>query len=162
MTVSTIAFAERMRRHWEDTLGNVSSPSLEAIWQQMADAFGQAIDAHGTKEAGHWRILQPSTGTGKSQGLAVYCAMLAEIASRQVGDRNARPVGVLIVVRLIEQAEEMVRTINGLAGFEAALAKHSGVRLSPEAIEAAQILVVTHRAYENALLRTIDHGFVHS
>ena len=34
--------------------------------------------SRGKPEGETWRILQPPTGTGKTQGLCVYAAMLAE------------------------------------------------------------------------------------
>ncbi|CDL00152.1 protein of unknown function [Magnetospirillum gryphiswaldense MSR-1 v2] len=65
-----------MEKHWVETLGNASSDKLRAIWGQLAEAFGQAIGAHGTDDERTWRVLQPPTGTGKTQGLCVYAAML--------------------------------------------------------------------------------------
>lgn len=32
-------FAATMREHWQNTLGNVPSRSLEALWRTMSKAF---------------------------------------------------------------------------------------------------------------------------
>jgi hypothetical protein len=92
--VSSIAFMDRMERHWKETLGNASSEKLRAIWRQLAEAFGQAIGAHGTDDESTWRVLQPPTGTGKTQGLCLYAAMLAE-GNRRVADGDK--TGMLVV-----------------------------------------------------------------
>lgn len=76
--VSPITFSQRMEQHWVETLGNASSENLREIWKQLGAAFGQAIVSHGKPEGSTWRVLQPPTGTGKTQGLCLYGAMLAE------------------------------------------------------------------------------------
>lgn len=159
MLVSPTAFVAAMERHWTDTLGNTPSKKLKDVWWQMAMAFGRAI-LHHDREAGRvWSVLQPPTGTGKSQGLAVYCALLARLArsprphNPDIDPRYTKPTGVLIVTRLITQADELVHTINQQAGFEAALARHSQSSPSREAMAEAQVLVITHAAYQKALDR---------
>ena len=97
-----------MTRHWTDTLKNVVSPELQT-WAQMAHVFNRQIEAYSQPEGERWKVLQPATGVGKSQGLAVYCACLTTV--------DLHP-GVLIVVRLIEQATEIAETINRLCGAE--------------------------------------------
>lgn len=168
MSIEPKHFAMRMKQHWIETLGNVSSANLEKTWEQMASAFNQAIQAETDEETKLWRILQPPTGTGKSQGLAVYCSLLAQQACIQAADvrrngngptncvtlNNGHPIGVLVIVRLITQAEELAKTINILAGLEVALAKHHEVQCTHESMQTSQILIVTHQAYKNALVRT--------
>lgn len=83
--VSPIHFADRMERHWTDTLGNASSDNLKTIWRQMGQAFGQSILAHDKTEGETWRVLQPPTGTGKTQGLCVYASMVSEELRERVG-----------------------------------------------------------------------------
>ena len=64
---------------------------------------------------------------------------------------NTLPIGVLIVVRLIERADEIAATINRLAGFKCAVAAHSDNPLSYEDFKSYDVLVITHKAYTNAV-----------
>ena len=125
MTVEPSAFVDAMRVHWITKLNNVPSSNLEAVWHQIATTFNRQIEAYGTPDADIWRILQPATGTGKSQGLAVYCSLLGD------ADKLDHP-GVLIVTRLITQADELVEAINKAAGAQVALAYHGDNRVAAD------------------------------
>ena len=164
--ISPVYFAEAMAEYWTTRLGNTTSPKLEDVWRSMGNEFGLAIfDSYGiapqfytsvTTQSGAkpWRILQPPTGSGKTQGTALYCAM--------VGRSNLRhptPVGILVVVRLIEQAKDMVRTINELAGSEVAFAHHSEQPLTPEQMRKAHILVITQAALVKAFEGLVKDKF---
>lgn len=155
--ISPSHFAYIMSKHWTETLGNKSSPKLEAVWRTMAAEFGHAIlnaDTAPDKsqsslttelETKPWNILQPPTGSGKTQGTAVYCSLVA----KSNVDADC-PIGVLIVARLIEQCNDMVRAINKLAGREAAYAHHSDEPLTIDDMGKADILVITQSALVNA------------
>src|SRR5262245_6612393 len=65
--VSPEAFTTAMTARWT-TLGNTPSPRLEQLWLTMASTFSAAIAGQDDK----WRVLQPPTGTGKTQGLCLY------------------------------------------------------------------------------------------
>ena len=69
-------------------------------------------------------------------------------------DANAQsslnPVGVLIVTRLIAQANEMAKEINKLAGRVVAVAHHSEKPATPQELLDSDILIVTHQAYVNS------------
>tara|TARA_R100000306_G_scaffold62564_1_gene73581 strand:+ start:2456 stop:4051 length:1596 start_codon:yes stop_codon:yes gene_type:complete len=121
---------------WEK-LGNCPSEDLREVWGQICQTFNEQAEAADNK----WRVLQPATGTGKSQGLALYSAL----------HKHDPSFGILIVVRLIEQADEMARTINKLADVEMARARHSDSVLSADEMAETQVLVVTHKAYELSL-----------
>ena len=140
-------FIEAMEKHWVNTLGNTSSEALRAVWKTLGQTFNQVIATYGDI-SGKWKILNPPTGTGKSQGLAVYSALLAN-----AGKDLDRPSGVLIVTRLIEEADELAKRINDLAEYECAISNHSGKRTSPEVVKQFPVLVITHAAYVNALQR---------
>lgn len=129
-------FVTRMTAHWAN-LGNCPSPSLQEVWKQLCRTFNEQISAADDK----WRVVQPATGTGKSQGLALYAAM----------HKDQAEVGMLIVVRLISQADEMAALINRLAGREIAKARHTESTLTVSEMADTQILVVTHKAYELSL-----------
>jgi hypothetical protein len=142
MTVEPAAFVAAMSDHWQLALHNVSSPALQAVWQQMAHTFNRQIEAYGTAAADRWKVLQPSTGTGKSQGMAVYCSMLPA----------TNHPGVLIVTRLKAQADEIAATINTLAGNETtAIAFHGDATVSIESLSQSPVVIITHRAYEIGL-----------
>lgn len=146
MPISSDEFVGRMSRHWSETLGNVESLNLQAVWQQMADTFNLQIELAGSPDAKRWRVLQPPTGTGKTQGLALYCALLHEVC------RESEHPGVVIVTRRIEQADELVETINRLAGdLEVAVVDHSENRASQETLFQAEVIVITHNAYTGSI-----------
>lgn len=146
--VSVSAFEQRMENHWVEALGNSSSANLKLVWRQLGSAFGEAILAHGRPEGKTWRVLQPPTGTGKTQGLCVYAAMLANQNSKL---RDDLKTGMLIVTHLIAQCDEVVELVNKIAGSEVALASHSNSKPHRLSMNAAPILVITHQAYVNAV-----------
>lgn len=141
-TVSTDDFVQRMRDHWTSNLQNHTNPDLEQCWRIMADTFNAKISKNDKK----WHVLQPATGSGKTQGLIVYCSMLAE-----VNDTFGVKTGALIVVRLKSQADDIVKQINAKVGRNVALAKHTDTRVTSDEINAAEVLVITHKAYQLAI-----------
>ncbi len=142
MLVAPSVFVSAMTGHWQHTLNNTVSPALQAVWSQMAETFNRHIQTHGTEDGKRWRVLQPATGTGKSQGLAVYCSLLP----------RADHPGVLIVTRLKAQADEVAETINRLAsGDPIAFAYHGDSKCPVETLVTFPVLVITHRAYEVGL-----------
>ncbi len=137
-------FVERMENRWIE-MGNISSPALKSVWWQIAEAFNLNISSHGIQEMGRrWIVLQPPTGTGKTQGAVVYASMLSELP-------EAEHPGVLIVTRLITDADLIAEEINTLSGREVAVAFHSGSDTRISELGAWPVLVITHRAYELAL-----------
>ena len=144
-TIDPEAFSINMREHWEQTLGNVPSQALSALWRTMAKAFNAAILDNDNR----WTVLQPPTGTGKTQGACLFSAMVAQRNQGQLWDDRT---GILIVTRLISQADDLVETINRMAGgMPVAVAKHSESGTTAEQAKATDVLVVTHAAYTNAL-----------
>lgn len=151
--VSPIHFAEAMRTHWE-ALGNSSSDKLMQQWRGMGNAFSRAVLIGAGKhfdgqEHGQWQVLQPPTGTGKTQGACVYASLVAK------QNRHLRPdfdeTGILIVSPFVTDTEAIADAINRLAGFECALARHSGKRASRKEMAQRDVLVITHKAYISAL-----------
>lgn len=140
-------FVIRMEQHWENLLYNVSSENLRRVWRQLASTFSSHINEHGTSDRGQlWKILQPPTGTGKSQGTIVYCSMLSELPIE-------KHPGVLIVTRLKSEASDMAEAINDLSGKDVAVAYHTDTKdkLSLHDLSDWPVVIVTHRAYELAL-----------
>jgi hypothetical protein len=147
-------FAAAMTARWR-SLGNTPSPRLQQLWMAMAKTFNRAIDDNDNQ----WRVLQPPTGTGKTQGLCVYSALAI--------DKNttaSEPVGILVVTRTIVQADEIGATIRELITDPAHAARvqvsHSQSRLNPFVMQGADVLVITHEAYVRALegLNKEQHG----
>ena len=136
------AFVRRMEQHWTQNLGNVPSEPLRQTWKQLADAFNLNINSHNSPEFSNtWIVVQPATGTGKTQGAIVYCSLL---------DLSNHP-GALIVTRLINDANMIAAQINELSGREVAIAHHSESDSKLVDLKDWPVLVITHRAYEMAL-----------
>ena len=137
-------FTNEMEKYWSRKLGNVPSEALMKVWFQQAKVFGRY--AIGITHRGEWTVLQPPTGSGKTQGTIVYCSMLPKVA----GDSHP---GVLIVTRLKTDADQIAEQINALSEEKQAVAYHSGTkdRLKITDLKKHPVLVITHRAYELAL-----------
>lgn len=136
-------FVREMEQHWINSLGNVTSEPLRQTWRQLADAFNYNITSHNDPElAKKWVVVQPATGTGKTQSSIVYCSILS---------RQAEHPGALIVTRLIEEANRIALQINEMTGREVALAHHSESETKLTGLREWPVLVITHRAYEQAL-----------
>ena len=156
--VSPEEFATAMTRRWH-SLGNTSSPKLGWLWASMAATFNRTVAECQTTNHTTWRVLQPPTGTGKTQGLCVYAAVtIAKNHSAQ------SPLGILVVTRTIAQADEIVATIREQiadpADAHRVQARHSEAKLQGAAMRAAAVLVITHEAYTRALegLSQDQHG----
>ena len=145
--VSPQDFTHRMDIHWSQRLQLATSPALRSLWGTMASTFRTSIinSITGVVDA-PWLILQPPTGSGKTQGACVFAAMQAEANAKGM----LKPVGVLIVTRLIEQADALAEQVNELAGRVVAIAHHSKRPATPQELLDSDILIVTHQAYVNA------------
>lgn len=138
MIVKPDTFARRMSEHWEaPPLSNVTSDRLEAAWADMANTFNRHIAG---KVKNRWSVLQLPTGTGKTQGLSLYCSMLP---------KKDHP-GVLIVTNLVDEAKIIEKDINDLSGTPGtALLCHAENKQEVVAtIPFAPVLIVTHNAYK--------------
>lgn len=147
--VSPQDFTIRMRKHWEVTLGMPTPPALVSVWTIMAEQFVKSTvsNAHGQTDVPSV-ILPLPTGAGKTEGTTIYVAMQAEANSTAA--ENTKPVGVIIVTRLIEDADELANKINGIVGREVAVAQHSKTKVSGSAVFNADVLVITQKAFTNA------------
>lgn len=153
--VSPEEFAAAMTCRWL-SLGNTASAKLQELWKTMAVTFNAAAsNPTDTK----WRVLEPPTGTGKTQGLCVYAALT--IANNRT---SISPLGMLVVTRTIAQAEEIVAAIRELLSDDddnhRVQSKHSETKLNVFQMRDADVLVVTHAAYTLALegLQQEQHG----
>jgi hypothetical protein len=146
--VSPRAFEERMNLHWIQKLGLSSSPALRTLWRIIGDNFQNSIVETASGVQSPWRILQPPTGTGKTQGTCVYSAMQADLNRDTEG--VLKPVGILIVTRLKAEASNLRDTINALAGRDVAVVHHSDSHATAEELHQSDVLIVTHQAFINA------------
>lgn len=156
--VPTPMFVKEMIRHWEG-LGHVSNKALEDTWKQLAEAFIDHVKAHEFPSMeGNWTVLSPPTGTGKTEGAILYSAMLSGVFT---ADPQLHP-GILIVTRMIKDANRIANDINwhsmryapGLLDTNTvAVAYHTEAAddLRRRDLRQFPVLVVTHKAYENAL-----------
>lgn len=146
-------FVSAMNTHWTESLNNVSSANLKKAWGQIASAFNSHIESHNDpKSLSKWTVLSPPTGSGKSQGTAVYCSLLSKLPCE-------KHIGVLIVTRLKVDADAMANTINTLTGKPSAKAFHTDAKeVSISDLWKWDVLVITHKAYELALDKLGSHG----
>lgn len=152
--VSPQAFTEAMAHRWSQDLQLIPSPALHTLWGIMASTFRTSIiNSINAVVAAPWLILQPPTGSGKTQGACVFAAMQA----RANAQGTLKPVGVLIVTRRIEQADIIAATTNELAGRVVAVAHHSDRPASAQELLDSDILVITHQAYVNSVGRLGSH-----
>lgn len=135
-------FVKAMVDHWHG-LGNRDSDALRQAWRQMAVAFNHQIIGDKRKE---WAVLPMPTGTGKTEGLSLYCSMMQK-------SRVNHP-GVLIITRQIVDADDLRDKINRLAQQDIAVSFHS--ETNRKVLKFAQarnyfVLIITHQAFGNAL-----------
>lgn len=149
--IEVTKFVSAMNQHWTNNLNNVSSAALQQAWAQIGDAFNNHIAAHDDPTRSmKLTVLSPPTGSGKSQGTAVYCSLLSQLVDAP---------GVLIVTRLKTDADSMADAINTLSKKQMAKAFHSDSKDVPiTELWNWDVLVITHRAYELALDRLGSHG----
>jgi hypothetical protein len=154
--VPSQTFVDRLTHEWTTAYHNVPSVPLRQLWTTMADTYRDAILDTAAGGAPPWRILWPPTGSGKTLGAKVFAALQAEQIA--AGGDLRKPVGILIVTRLIAQADETVNAINALAGRQVSVADHSAHRATREQLHESDVLVVTHQAYVNATQPNARNG----
>jgi hypothetical protein len=123
-----------------------TTPALLAGWRVLVDHFrlttcGNLSDA----EQKLSYALPLPTGAGKTEGTCVYAALQSE---RNVG--HPSPVGMLIITRLIVDADRVAEKINATAGRAVAAAHHSEHKLTASEMAEFDVLVITHTAFRDA------------
>lgn len=149
--VPTEYFVSAMRKHWTKNLGNHSSSELEQVWTTMADTYGQVLSG---KTDGRWQLVNPETGTGKTEGSCLYLGYLGWYALHK-NKQGAAP-GAIFVARTIEQCEEAVTKINGHAGEVVAITRHSKNDINLTECMFKPILVITHEAFVRSVEKVGD------
>ena len=125
-----------------------TSPALLAGWRVLVDHFHRAACSNlsGAVEQKPSYALPLPTGSGKTEGTCVYAALQAD---RNLNHPN--PVGMLIVTRLIADADRVAEKINAMAGGRrVAAAHHSEHKLTTTEMAEFDVLVITHAAFRDA------------
>lgn len=166
VTIPPDQFVKHMTEHWQGTLNNTASKPLKDLWLSMAQTYEDAIwessehDPNETCFTSKWRVLQPPTGTGKSQGAALYAALCAiENQKLDAYSDDVTPTHCLLVVRQKVQCQELceaarcaVQRIAPYLDAESLVDYHNGDHeLTPEERKAVSVLIVTHAAYVGAV-----------
>jgi hypothetical protein len=147
--VSPQDFSVRMRKHWSETLNMPTPPALIAVHRLMAEEFQRLIINNASDEGGSASVVLPlPTGSGKTQGTCVYATMQAEL-NVHVTD-NTKPVGIVIITRLIEDADDIAKQINELSGRVVAVAHHTKNKADTMDVFNSDVLVICHQAFLNA------------
>ena len=155
-------FSQRMNQRWtqprsEGGLAQHSSIDLQTLWRIMGQNFVVSIKEAAVGVQSPWRILQPPTGTGKTQGTCVFAAMQADLNRETEG--SLKPVGILIVTRLKEDADNIESTINALVGRSVAVVHHSDSYATAEELHEADVVIITHQAFLNAKRSLKGHNW---
>lgn len=64
MVIKPNIFVRAMTKHWETNLKLTASRGLQEVWGQIARTFNNQIKEPCSEQ---WQVLQPPTGTGKTQ-----------------------------------------------------------------------------------------------
>jgi hypothetical protein len=147
--VSTQDFSVRMRKHWSETLNMSIPPPLMAAHRLMAEEFQRLTINNATVEGGSASVVLPlPTGSGKTQGTCLYASMQADL-NVHVSEKT-KPVGVVIITRLIEDADDIAKQINELSGRVVAVAHHTKSKADAVDVFNSDVLVICHQAFLNA------------
>jgi hypothetical protein len=145
--VSPQDFLDRMSQLWSQPPFNMcTSPALLGGWRVMVDYYRSVVLSNLSDDPHKPSFALPlPTGSGKTEGTCVYAAVQAD-----TNVNHPRPIGVLIVTRLIADADKVAAKINTLAGRSVAVAHHSENKQSASAMAQYDVLVITHQAFMNA------------
>jgi hypothetical protein len=147
--VSPQDYSVRMRKHWSETLNMPLPPALIDVHMLMATEFQRQIINNATDEEGCASVVLPlPTGSGKTQGTCLYASMQADLNAYAMD--NLKPVGVVIITRLIEDADDIARQINELSGRVVAVAHHTKNKADIVDVFNSDVLVICHQAFLNA------------
>jgi hypothetical protein len=142
-------FLSRMVQHWSQISEGkmVATAALKEAWAIFELQCRHLIINNASDNPMKPSIVLPlPTGSGKTAGTCVYAALQADANAKNEGS----PVGILIVTRLIKDAERLVENINAIAGRPVATTSHTDSKLKASEMAGADILVITHAAFMRA------------
>jgi len=143
-------FMDRMVQHWSQISNGAMfvTSALREAWGLFA-AHSRCLIINNASDSAPLKpsiVLPLPTGSGKTEGTCVYAALQAESNAKDEGT----PIGVLIVTRLIADADKVAAKINELAGRDAATASHTDNKLNASEMAEFDVLVITHAAFMHA------------
>ena len=142
-------FLSRMVQHWSQISEGkmVATAALREAWAIFELQCRHLIINNASDNPMKPSVVLPlPTGSGKTEGTCVYAALQAETNAKS----GSSPVGVLIITRLIKDAERLVASINSIAGRTVAVTSHTDNKLKTSEMSSADILVITHAAFMRA------------
>ncbi|MHC2607066.1 DEAD/DEAH box helicase [Bradyrhizobium liaoningense] len=142
-------FLSRMVQHWSKISDGemIATPALKEAWSVFELRSRDLIINNASDAPFKPSVVLPlPTGSGKTEGTCVYAALQADANTKS----GSFPVGVLIVTRLIKDAERLVSSINSMAGRAVAVTSHTENKLKAPDMADADILVITHAAFMRA------------
>jgi hypothetical protein len=156
-------FVAAFEKHWTapdepDDLGglaNVGSTALRQTWWQLGTAYtDQIVTFNDPEQQGVWPILSPPTGTGKTESIIIYGAMLSRLAPEN------HP-GALIVTRRQADADLIAERVVGFAkkrynsatpeGYARSWHSKNKQGVTFDSLTETPVLVICHRALEQGL-----------
>ncbi|MBN2896127.1 MAG: DEAD/DEAH box helicase [Campylobacterales bacterium] len=133
--VDVDVFVQKTKMIWCEEIGNISSHALETTWAQNANAMNCVVrnNIAGRRPIKH--VIAAPTGSGKTLSTIIYCSMLE------------KDIKVLVVTKLIREAERLAAEINVRSADDRALAVFGHSTISQDEILHAQVLICTHQMY---------------
>lgn len=144
--INPTTFVEHLEQLWVEDYRLTASPKLREAWSCLCCHLNEVIGRSAFSESKELSVVPMPTGTGKTLGLAVYAALLP----------STDHPGVLVVVRLKTEADELVTMINNIAGAPMAVAKHTDTDTTTDQLKASPVLVITHEALRRSL--SLENG----
>ncbi|MET4210653.1 hypothetical protein [Bradyrhizobium sp. LA2.1] len=133
-------FIDRMIRHWTNTLRLPCTSALIEGWLQLEEALEAAAKQR------RWQVLPSPTGAGKTEALIVL------LATPTITEHP----GALVVTKFKCEADKIAHAINTSAGATIAIAAHTDAKVKSSDMAASPVVVITHKAYANALREAED------
>jgi len=133
-------FIDRMIRHWTDTLQLPCTSALVESWSLLEEAVDAAAKHR------RWQVVPSPTGAGKTEALIVLLAT----------PTITKHPGALVVTKFKCEADKIAQAINTSAGATIAIAAHTDAKVTSSDMAASPVVVITHKAYANALREAED------
>lgn len=141
-------FIEHLEGQYKAEYGFPPNEPLKTIWRQLETSLTTSLSSTISNKI---QVLNPPTGSGKTHCLAEYC-------KRYISHSSNR--SILVVVRTIQQANEVASQINRDDSPESAIASYAGNEVSIEDAQGIPILIITSVAYKLLLEARLGYSGV--